>query len=575
MRYATWQEAGIEPGVRIKANGEFASLCPQCSEQRSNKTEKCLKGNMDSGLFNCKNCGWTGAIGGRPSGKAPVVYTQPEPVRDRPLDMSTYEWLVVERGIKPEVISRLELYGDAHDIVSFPIKKNGQLIRTKHRHPDRKAGMWVLPSDADPTPYGWDDCIGQSEVVIVEGEMDKLAIESATGWKNVLVIPGATPGDDVIGLVGECVREAKRIYLAGDADDPGEKMMANLAPRLGYSRCQRVHWPQECKDANDTLMQLGAQFVLDALTTAQPFPVEGIIEVGDIYDSVDALYERGMPGGYECGVPEVDAKITLRKSGLTVVTGAPGAGKTVWVDWYLVQQARNNGLRVALCSTEMVPPERHVALLISQYIDKPFAAYERDRMTVKEMQAARQWVGNHFYFILPEENTVDAILERARVLKERHDIDVLVIDPFNDIFSTRNREQTNTDWIHGVLSQMSHAATDLGMHIIVVAHPKKLGKKMDGTYFVPTLYDIAESAGFANRCTNGLALWRDTTLPEKECVTQVHVQKIKFHEDGEVGVIQFGHRKATGNYWPVETVAKPSFKERINYSERSYFDENG
>ena len=73
MRYATWQEAGIEPGVRIKANGEFASLCPQCSEQRSNKTEKCLKGNMDSGLFNCKNCGWTGVVGGRPTGKAPVV----------------------------------------------------------------------------------------------------------------------------------------------------------------------------------------------------------------------------------------------------------------------------------------------------------------------------------------------------------------------------------------------------------------------------------------------------------------------------------------------------------------------
>jgi twinkle protein len=281
------------------------------------------------------------------------------------------------------------------------------------------------------------------------------------------------------------------------------------------------------------------------------------------------LYERGMPGGYECGIPELDAHITLRIPGLTTITGAPGAGKTVWLDWYLVRQAQHNGLRIALCSTEMVPPERHVALLISQYLDKPFAAFEKDRMTLSEMQGARKWVGNRFYFVLPEENTVDSILERARVLKERHNIDILVVDPFNDIFSTRNREQTNTDWIHGVLSQFTHAAMDLGLHVIIVAHPKKLQKKTDGTYFVPTMYDIAESAAFANRSTNGIALWRDTTLPENECITQAHIQKIKFHEDGEVGVVQFAHRKATGSYWPIE---RPNqLKVRLTYNKEELF----
>src|SRR5688572_5706508 len=113
MRYATWAEAGVEP-EKLKANGEFVSLCGVCSDQRTNKEERCLHGNMDTGVFNCKNCGRTGSVGPvRSRRESPVPYTEPEPVRDRPLDMDMFEWLVVERHIKPEVISRLELFGDA------------------------------------------------------------------------------------------------------------------------------------------------------------------------------------------------------------------------------------------------------------------------------------------------------------------------------------------------------------------------------------------------------------------------------------------------------------------------------
>ena len=550
MRYATWEEAGISP-EKIKSDGEFVSLCT-CSPHRApaHQRERCLKGNIENGRFQCHNCGRTGVVGGKRLTKEKVMtYKTPEPQpMDRPLDMSAFEWLVKERGISPEAIKRNGLYSEIPGAISFPVMKDGTVIRVKHRTPEKK--MWVTPDGADPSPLGWDDCLGQDEVVIVEGEMDKLAMETA-GYRNVLVIPGASPGDEVIGKVGECLRSAKVIYLAGDADAVGEAMMDSLAPRLGYSRCRRVYWPEGCKDANEVLLDLGEAAIRGAVTTSEPYPVEGIVEVASLSQSIDLLYERGMPGGLESGIIELDAKITLRKPGLTTVTGAPGSGKTVFLDWYLVQQAQRNNIRVGLCSTEMIPPERHAALLISQYAGKPFSMGERDRISLPEMQAARRWVGNHFYFILPEENTVESIIERARVLKERHNIDILVIDPFNDIFSTRHRDQTNTDWIHGVMSELKHTAVDLSMHVIVVAHPKKLQKRQDGSYFVATPYDIAESAAFFNRSDNCLSVWRDSRLEESDSVTQIHIQKVKFHEDGEVGVVELTHRKATGEYIPL------------------------
>lgn len=40
--------------------------------------------------------------------------------------------------------------------------------------------------------YGWDDIRGKSEVIIVEGEIDKLSLEEA-GFSNVASVPDGAP----------------------------------------------------------------------------------------------------------------------------------------------------------------------------------------------------------------------------------------------------------------------------------------------------------------------------------------------------------------------------------------------
>jgi hypothetical protein len=55
-------------------------------------------------------------------------------------------------------------------------------------------------------------------------------------------------------------------------DAPGQKLADELARRIGHATCKRVAWSPH-KDANEMLVAQGPTAVLDALATAQPFPV--------------------------------------------------------------------------------------------------------------------------------------------------------------------------------------------------------------------------------------------------------------------------------------------------------------
>lgn len=52
-------------------------------------------------------------------------------------------------------------------------------------------GVWQV-TGAEKILFGLDDIAGQPEVIIVEGEMDKLAFEEA-GFLNVVSVPDGAP----------------------------------------------------------------------------------------------------------------------------------------------------------------------------------------------------------------------------------------------------------------------------------------------------------------------------------------------------------------------------------------------
>ena len=160
------------------------------------------------------------------------------------------------------------------------------------------------------------------------------------------------------------------------------------------------------------------------------------------------------------------------------------------------------------------------------------------------------WVNEHFSWILPSnehEWTVEKILETAGQLCLRRGIRGLIIDPWNELESSRPTHMTETEFISQALKRIRVFARQRGVHIWVVIHPAKLYRNKSGKYPVPTLYDCAGSAHWRNKCDNGIVIWRDLSDPGSAEV-QIHVQKIRFRQVGKLGLARLYYEPACATY---------------------------
>ncbi|KAK2981400.1 hypothetical protein RJ640_017988 [Escallonia rubra] len=146
---------------------------------------------------------------------------------------------------------------------------------------------------AEKILYGLDNIKSVDELIIVEGEIDKLSMEQA-GLLNCVSVPDGAPQkvsakelpslekDTRFPYLWNCkeyLDKASRIILATDSDIPGQALAEELARRLGRERCWLVSWPKKdeysyFKDANEVLKNLGAGTLRDTVGNAKPYQVQ-------------------------------------------------------------------------------------------------------------------------------------------------------------------------------------------------------------------------------------------------------------------------------------------------------------
>ena len=243
-----------------------------------------------------------------------------------PLSEAAVAWLA-SRGVSEQVARRNGVSGQKNAI-EFPYVNEGEVVNRQTRTLSAKG--FRFETGKPVIPFGLDDCVGQAEVVIVEGVMDKLSVEEATGRAAVLAMPNASPSGECYALACEALKDARKITIAVDADEAGRKLRDELVRRLGADRCWLVDW-LTVKDANEALVEFGDVAVLGMLRDAVPMPVEGVFTVDDSWDAIERLYAEGLPAGSSTGWPKLDRHYTVRRKQLTVITGTPGSGKALSV----------------------------------------------------------------------------------------------------------------------------------------------------------------------------------------------------------------------------------------------------
>jgi len=543
-------------------SGEVKAFCPSCRHTRSNKNahHKPLNVNLDKGTWFCHNCGEAGGLGNdrKPDFvERPKVYIPPIETPKSDLPEHVIAWFF-KRGISETVLVRNKIaYGQSWmpqigaetGAIEFPYYRDGELVNIKYR--DGKKNF-KLSKGSERLLYGLDD-LNKSLTIIVEGEMDKLSLEEA-GYPNCISVPDGAPSMESKSysskfdfLADPRLDNVKRFVIAVDTDAPGKRLEDELSRRLGVERCARVIWPEDCKDANDTLNKHGSHTIHDCIEAALDYPVTGIFEVSDVVDQLDYIYEAGYELGISTGWKDVDQFYTVRQGEWTLVTGVPSHGKSNFLDAMLVRLANQHQWRFCICSPENQPVARHIAGLIEKKTGKSIATQHPLRMNRDEYTSARSWVDDHFSFVMPERPTLSEVLRLMRVQVKRRGIQGIVIDPWNEIEHSRTDGVSETEYISIALTELRTFARNNRVHLWIVAHPTKLQKDKNGDYPVPTPYDVAGAAHWRNKADNSITVWRDINDSSSR-VTQVHVQKVRFKEIGKVGVAELAYNHVTGDY---------------------------
>lgn len=255
--------------------------------------------------------------------------------------------------------------------------------------------------------------------------------------------------------------------------------------------------------------------------------------------------KRGLSTGWEL----LDEHVNLIKKLLYIVTGIPSHGKSSFMKALMVNSAKIHGWRWLLYVPEDYPLEFFVQALSEIIIGKPM--FTSEAMTAEDRQEAVTFINKYFVIIEAVEKPCDieTLLLTAERLQQVNAVQGIVIDPFNELDSTRPAAMSETDYIGEVLSKCRRFARKNDVAFFIVAHPTKLRKENNVTP-IPGLYDISGSQHWNNKADVGITVYRDFEAG----TTEIHVLKVRFRYYGYPGIVKLRYEPLTGRY--VERIAR-------------------
>ena len=517
--------------------GAAESVCPTCSHTRKpeNKKKKCASLDWERGLGTCHNCNKTFQLHTfKRKGTSDKVYVRPDYIHEEPTS-KVIEWFK-GRGISQQTLKDLNVSegpeympqtNKEENTIKFNYMMGGELINIKYRDGRKN---FKLYKGAEKIFYNIDSIVGHSFCVIVEGEMDVLALHEA-GISNAISVPnGATLGNNNLDYLDNCIDyfvDKEKIIIAVDQDEPGQALRQELIRRLGAEVCYTCYF-NDCKDANEYLLKYGSERLSKTIEDARPVPLENVTTFKDIESDVTDFVENGFKPGFQIGLRNFDEIFSTYTGQFITVTGIPSSGKSDFVDQMVIGYNQLHNWKTAFASPENAPTYLHAHKLMRKaWQGMPS---KKDIGNDKWNQCS-EYINDNFFFIDMERYTLDSVLKKGAELVKRKGIKCLVIDPFNKV---RDLEGSNGDvnvYTLEYLTKIEMFAKKYDVLVIIVAHPTKMYKDSNGKIEEPTMYNIKGGGEWYDASYHGLLVHRDY----ENKTTKVKVLKVKFQNLGENG----------------------------------------
>jgi twinkle protein len=528
-----------EFNVHKLEEGKKQGTCPVCSHTRKPKNQKakCASYDWDRGLGTCHNCDTTFQLHTyKRKGESEKVYVKPEqPVAIHSVGTKVEEWFKA-RGISKQTLDDLKVTEgpewmpqtqQTENVIKFNYFMGGELTNVKYRDGRKN---FKLFKGAEKVFYNIDSIVGFEYCVLVEGEMDVLALHEA-GITNAISVPnGATLNSNNLDYLDSCIdyfEDKDRIILAVDSDEAGQALQTELIRRLGSEVCYITTF-EDCKDANEYLLKHGKEKLSLRISGAKPVPLENVTTFRDIEGEITDFVENGFKPGFQVGLEHFDSIFSTYTGQFITVTGIPSSGKSDFVDQMVVGYNANYGWKTAFASPENVPTYLHAHKLMRKVWQG---------MPTKADIGSDRWnqVADHcnsnFYHIDMERYTLESVLRKAAELVKRKGIKCLVIDPFNKVRDTECKTEDVNRYTMEYLSKIEIFAKKYDVLVFIVAHPTKMYKDKDGKIEEPTMYNIKGGGEWYDASYHGLLVHRDYENKTVKC----KVLKVKFQNLGENG----------------------------------------
>lgn len=357
------------------------------------------------------------------------------------------------------------------------------------------------------------------QIVLVSDPADAEAIREA-GFRSVRVVERAEelyrPTADGYEI-DTALQLFTRFVLAFPADRP--ELRDAVAVRIGDVKCRWVNWPERVRTAHKALRELGADGLANLVREARPMWTDEVCTIDDIP-------EPGNERTYLSGFDLLDKHgFRFVRPAFMSVIGPYGSGKSVLLRQLAVNLWRLHKWRTLITSFE----ER-----VKPRMQRDFRRYliggpERLWMPA-DVEKADKEISAAFRFLRRARNSrldLERLIDRITYAVKVYGVDVVIVDPVNEIDHTVPKHQSKTDYMGEFIMALKALADDYNLLMICAAHPPKDGvEKRLAKGRLLTLNDGADTAHYGNKSDIGWCVWR----PGFEGPTLLHIDKLKDHE---------------------------------------------
>ena len=515
--------------------GKKQGICPLCSSDRKSKNQKaqCASYDWTRGIGTCHNCHNSFQLHTyKRKGNAEKIYVKPDKIVIKEPGSKVQEWFKT-RGISVDTLNDLKVTEGpewmpqtqkSENVIKFNYFMGGELTNVKYRDGRKN---FKLFKGAEKVFYNIDSIVGFEYCVIVEGEMDVLALHEA-GITNAISVPnGATLNTNNLDYLDACIdyfEDKDKIILAVDSDEAGQALQTELIRRLGSEVCYITTF-EDCKDANEYLLKYGKERLSERISKSKPVPLENVTTFRDVEDEVTDFVKNGFKPGFQIGLQNFDEIFSTYTGQFITVTGIPSSGKSDFVDQMVVGYNNNYGWKTAFASPENQPTYLHAHKLLRK---------TWQGMPTKEDIGGDRWnqIADHcnsnYFHIDMERYTLDSVLRKGAELVKRKGIKCLVIDPFNKVRDVGGSDDVNR-YTMEYLQKIEIFAKKYDVLVFIVAHPTKMYKNQKtGEIDEPTMYSIKGGGEWYDASYHGILVHRNY----ENNTVKAKVLKVKFQNLG-------------------------------------------